>query len=291
MSVEFKDYYAILGVAKDATQKEIKTAYRKLARKYHPDVNPNDKSAEDKFKEFSEAYEVLVDDDKRAKYDKYGQHWEYAHEHGENPFEGFDFFGGGSRQEDSGFSSFFDLLFGNLGGNAQNPFSRTKGQDYEYSIELPLHSIYNGDKQSISIDGRNISVTIPKGIPDDYKMKLAGMGAKGSAGNGDLYLKVKILEDKVFKRIGNDLQVEVEIDYLTALLGGDVSVRTLAGKTISLKVPKLTRSGAVLRIPNKGMPILKEDKHGDLFIVCRIQIPNSITVEEEKYLKDIRDLR
>lgn len=317
MSVEFKDYYKILGVEKTSSLKEIKSAYRKLARKYHPDVNPNDKTAEEKFKEISEAYEVLSDSEKKDKYDKYGQHWEsvqngnyYDGTYG-NPYEGytFNFSGNPNAQGDSGFSNFFEMLFGNLMNDQEHPFhgqqagsnfgqshryadyrQNTKGQDYEYSIEISLKEAYNGGSRSFSLDGKKITVTIPKGVTNGYKMRLLGKGAKGTAKNGDLYLNVTIAEDHVFKLEGSNLYSEIEIDYITAVLGGEISIPTL-GKNITMKIPPMTKSGNKFRIPKKGMPVLKSDVHGDLFVTCRVQIPEKISEEEKKLLEEIKKLR
>ncbi len=308
--VQFKDYYATLGVDKNATTKEIKAAYRKLARKYHPDVNPNDKSAEERYKEINEAYTVLVDPEKREKYDKYGADWENISQGmGQNPFgEGFEFFGGGG----SGFSSFFDLLFGGMGeekqggpfrggtpfgggnpfgGGGFNPFNNGKGRDYEYQIDIPVETVYFGSDQILSVDNKNITVTIPRGIPDGYKMKLKGLGAQGQKEPGDLYLTVHIIDASKFKREGDNLNVSVDIDYPTAVLGGEVKFKTISGKSISMKVPPMTKSGSKMRIPGKGMPYFNKDGYGDLYVTLNIQIPDKISDKEKELLQEIKNIK
>ena len=313
MSVEFKDYYKILGVEKSSSLKEIKSAYRKLARKYHPDVNPNDKVAEEKFKEISEAYEVLSDNEKKDKYDKYGQHWETMQNgtySSKNPFEGFtfNFSGNPNIQNDSGFSNFFEMLFGNLIGDQDQRFNvqrgnnfnpnqkyanfeqNTRGQDYESALEITLKEAYAGSSRTLNLDGKKITVTIPKGVTNDQKIKLSGKGEKGSSKNGDLYLNISIAQDPTFKLEGNNLYSKIEIDYITAILGGEISIPTL-GKNITMKIPPMTKSGNKFRIPKKGMPSIKSDALGDLYITCNIQIPIKIDEEEKKLLEKIKKSR
>lgn len=297
--VQYKNYYDVLGVSKDATIRDIKSAYRKLAKKYHPDKNQGDKAAEEKYKEINEAYTVLSDEEKRAKYDRYGADWENMSQMGGNPFgEGFDFFQGRS---DSGFSSFFDFLFGgqnthrsNFGSDFQgenfNPFgggfSQNMGyRDAEQDINISLETAYFGGEQAFSYNGKEITVTIPKGIPDNYKLKLRGKGM----GGGDLYLTVHIIQSSSsFKREGNDLKIDIDTDYLTSILGGELSLKCLSGKSLKIKIPPLSKSGTLMRIPGKGMPILGSDSFGDLYITLQIQIPAEISPKEKELLEEIK---
>ncbi|MBQ0105058.1 MAG: J domain-containing protein [Armatimonadetes bacterium] len=311
--MQYKDYYAVLGVSKDATTRDIKSAYRKLARKFHPDVNPGDKSAEEKYKEINEAYTVLSDEEKRKKYDRYGADWENISQGMGGNFGDFDFFGGG--MGGSGFSSFFDLLFSqeggpsrgatfNMGGNpfgggfgGSNPFGGGnpyggRPADLEYDINVSMETVYFGGEQVISVNGKELTVTVPKGIPDGYKLKLRGMGNRTQAGNSDLILNVHVLESSsAFERVGNDLLLNAEVDYLTAILGGEVSVRTMAGKTLTVTVPSMMKTDTKMRIPGKGMPVFGGDGYGDLYLVLKIRIPEKISDEEKELLTKIRECR
>lgn len=306
--VQYKDYYEVLGVSKNATIRDIKSAYRKLAKQYHPDKNPGDKAAEEKYKEINEAYTVLSDEEKREKYDRYGADWENISQGmGGNPFgEGFDFFGG--QGGGSGFSSFFDLLFGsqggqqggpNFGGNFSyggnrgfNPFGggnfEPSGRDIERDINISLETAYFGGEQVISVEGREYTVNIPKGIPDGYKLKMRGKGQMG----GDLLLNVKILKtSSPFERVGSDLKINVDFDYITAMLGGEISFKTMAGKSLTVTVPPMTKSGTMMRIPKKGMPVLNSDQVGDLYITFNVQIPEKLSPKEKSLLEEIKACR
>ncbi|MBO4548162.1 MAG: J domain-containing protein [Abditibacteriota bacterium] len=293
--MDYKDYYSVLGVDKSASLKDIKTAYRKLARKYHPDVNPDDKTAEEKFKEISEAYEVLSDEEKRKKYDTYGKDWElYQQGAGANPFENMGFNTGGMGGA-SGYSPFFDLLFGGDPGMGGGVFSRfrqnVRGRDITYTLNVSLREAYFGGEMTLAGDnGKRIKVTIPRGIGQGQKIKLAGKGAPGPGGSGDLYLEVNITKDKVFERDGSNLSCQAEVDYLTALLGGEVSVPTME-KPVTMTIPPMTKSGKKFKLPGKGMPRMKSEGFGDLFAVCRIRIPSEISPEEKGLLEQIRALR
>ncbi|MBQ9359306.1 MAG: DnaJ domain-containing protein [Abditibacteriota bacterium] len=290
--MDYKDYYSVLGVDKSASLKDIKSAYRKLARKYHPDVNPNDKQAEEKFKEISEAYEVLSDEDKRRKYDTYGKDWElYQQGAGANPFEHFNFNIPGGGQ--SGFSSFFELLFGNDGYGQErvSHFGRSvKGRNIEYYLDISLRDSYFGADKVLFIDNKRITVTIPKGVRQGQKIKLSGKGAPGPGGNGDLILIINIAPDEQFSRDGNNLTVTVDVDYLTGLLGGEVTVPTLE-KTNTLTLPPMTGSGKRFKISGKGMPKFKSEGYGDLYVVCRVQIPSEVSSREKELLEQIKALR
>jgi curved DNA-binding protein len=306
MAANYKDYYRILGVSRDASEKEIKTAYRKLARKYHPDVNPGDKSAEEKFKEVSEAYEVLSDKDKRTKYDQYGQYWEQMGQPGAgqpppqwDTFT-FDYGGaGGQGQPDfggaEGFSDFFEMLFGNRGrGGPQATHRRhhapSKGRNIEAEMEVSLEDAFGGAKKSFNFGGKKLEVTIPKGVRDGQKIRLAGQGEQGPVGPGDLLITVKVRPHPVYERKGDDLHVDVPVEYTTAALGGEVQIPTLTGR-VTMKVPPGTSGGRVFRLPGQGMPKLKESGRGNLYARVRVTIPEAMSDKERGLLEQIRAVR
>src|SRR5690606_22626784 len=257
-------YYKVLGVEKNASQDDIKKAYRKLARKYHPDLNPNDEDAKKRFQEINEANEVLTDPEKRKKYDQYGEHWKHedAYEQAQqqrsrgasggatgNPFEGFDFDYSGNY--DTGeFSDFFEQIFGNRrGGGRQTKF---RGNDYHSVLELTLQQAYTTHQQTFTVNGRNIRITIPAGVENGQKIKLSGQGSEGVNGgpNGDLYIEFNILPVPHFKRKGNDLYMMQDIDLYTALLGGETVVDTFAGK-IKVKIKPETQNETKIRLKGK----------------------------------------
>lgn len=308
MARNYKDYYAILGVGRDASEKEIKAAYRKLARKHHPDVNPGDKSAEEKFKEVSEAYEVLSDTEKRAKYDQFGQYWEQAGQQpgpggGQNPMWDsftFDYGGAGGQGEPSygggeGFSDFFEMLFGQgarrggpqAGGRRHAP---PKGQNIEAEMEVSLEDAFHGAKKSFSLNGRKLEVTIPKGVKDGQKIRLASQGGEGPAGRGDLLIKIAVRSHPVYERRDDDLYVDVPVDYVTAALGGEVQVPTLTGR-VKMKVPAGTSGGRVFRLPGQGMPKLKDGGRGNLYAKVRVTIPEVMSDKEREILEQVKALR
>jgi curved DNA-binding protein len=314
MAANYKDYYKILGVDRNASEKEIKSAFRKLARKYHPDVNPGDKSAEEKFKEISEAHEVLSDKEKRARYDQFGQYWQQAGAGapggagGVPPgWEGFTFdFGdfarqrGGGRQErvdfgESGFSDFFEMLFGagapgRGGATTRRTRAPSKGRDIEAELEISLEDAFSGAKKEFFVNGRRIELTIPKGVRDGQKLRLAGQGEEGPAGRGDLMVTVRVRPHQTFERRDDDLHVEVPVDYVTAALGGEVPVPTPSGR-VTMKVPAGTSGGRTFRLPGQGMPRRGENKRGDLFAKMRIQVPESPSRRERELLEEIRKSR
>lgn len=303
MARNYKDYYAILGVGRDASEKEIKSAYRKLARKHHPDVNPGDAAAEEKFKEISEAYEVLSDADKRTKYDQYGQYWEQAGQPGAggpgpmwDTFT-FDYGGmgdqGGAEYGGHGFSDFFDMLFGQKSrgqGSADRRQAPQKGENIEAEMEVSLEDAFHGAKRSITLNGRKLDVTIPKGVKDSQRIRLAGQGHEGLAGRGDLLIKITVRPHSVYERRGDDLYVDVPVDYLIAALGGEVEVPTLTGR-VTMKIPAATSGGRVFRLPGQGMSKLKESGRGNLFAKVRLTIPEVITDRERALLEQLKQLR
>ncbi len=292
----FVDYYSTLGLDKTASQEDIKKAYRKLARKYHPDLNPDDEAAKKKFQELNEANEVLTDPEKRKKYDQYGENWKHGEEYErtqqqyrgrpggstqQNPFEGFDFDYNGN-YETGEYSDFFEQLFGSrFGAGRKGSF---KGQDYNAEVELTLQQASNTHQQTFTVNGKNIRITIPAGVQDGQKIRLKGQGATGVNGgpNGDLYITFHILPDSRFDRRGDDLYSKVEIDLFTALLGGEAIVETLGGK-IKVKVKSGTQNGSKIRLKEKGFPVYKQEgKFGDFYAEVTVKIPNDLSEEQKK---------
>jgi curved DNA-binding protein len=325
--MDFKDYYATLGVAKNASEKEIKQAYRKLARKHHPDVNPGDKSAESKFKAINEAYEVLGDPAKRKKYDELGANWRMYEQAGAGapgggPPPGWNVnFGGGSGSGGGGgfrtmteeemremfgdsdpFSDFFHTFFGGMGG-AQEPGSRGRGararaprqgRDVEQEIELPLEDALNGTTRrfSISHDGsaRTLDVRIPAGVGEGSRVRIAGEGEHGTSGakSGDLYLRVHLAPHPRFEVKGKDLYTRTTVPLTTAVLGGEAQVETLSGKTLRLKIPPGTQNGQIFRLKGHGMPTVKHpDQTGDLYATINVQIPRDLTPEQRRPFEEL----
>jgi curved DNA-binding protein len=321
--MEFKDYYSTLGVAKTATEKEIKAAFRKLARKLHPDVNPGDKGSESKFKEINEAYEVLGDPEKRKKYDELGANWRMYEQAGAsggaNPFAGGWNVnpgggpqGGGFRtmtqQEmdemfggESPFSDFFTTFFGGGGGFGREagggargtrtgrPRQR-QGRDVEHEIELSLEDAYHGTMRRLALqhDGqsRTVDVRIPAGVGDGSRVRVAGEGEPGTGGatGGDLYLRVRLAPHPVFERKGRDLYVKVQVPVTTAVLGGEAEVQTLSGKPARLRIPALTQNNQVFRLKGYGMPAVgKADEKGDLYARVEAALPAAVTDREREH--------
>ncbi len=321
--MDYKDYYAILGVGKDATEEEIKKAYRKLARKHHPDVNPGDATAESKFKDINEAQEVLLDAEKRKLYDRFGSQWEqYQRAGGQgqdfdwsqwqgqpggqrtayrtvNPEEFEELFG--SR---GGFSDFFENLFGDgMGGRqhasgfdgfTQQQVRPHRGSDQEHTIEITLEEAFHGTTRGLEWEnGRKIDAKIPRGVKTGSKVRLGGQGGSGSSGgkSGDLYLNVKVRPHDQFQREGDDLKITLPVDLYTAVLGGKVPVSSL-DRTVTLTIPPETNNGKQFRLRGLGMPNLrKPDKRGDLYAVVSIQLPQNLNEDEKKLFTQLRDKR
>lgn len=284
----FIDYYKLLEIDKSATTDQIKKAYRKLARKYHPDVNPNDEEAHKKFQQINEANEVLSDPEKRKKYDSYGENWQHADQF-ENQRQSQYQGGGGSSFSDFGddfgsgdFSDFFRSMFGNQGRSRQQ--AQFKGQDYNAELQLNLRDILQTHKQTITVNGKNLRITVPAGIADGQVIKLKGHGGLGANNGaaGDLFITFKIAEDAEFKRLNNDLYKTVDLDLFTAILGGEITVETLGGK-VKLKVPEETQNGTKVKLKNKGLPVYKsEGSFGDLIINYNVKIPTGLTLEQKE---------
>lgn len=305
------DYYKILGVDKNASQDDIKKAFRKLARKYHPDLNPNDRSAKDKFQEINEANEVLSDPEKRKKYDEYGEHWKHADEFeaqkkarqhagaGGGGFSGFGGDGGSywyssdgegfSGGDAGGFSDFFESMFGHRGGGGRGG-SGFRGQDFNAELHLSLRDAAQTHKQVLNVNGKQVRITIPAGVADGQVIKLKGYGGEGINGGpaGDLYITFRIAEDPVFKRLGDDLYVDVEVDLYTAVLGGEKVVDTLEGK-VKLKIKPETQNGTKVRLKGKGFPIYKkEGQFGDLIVTYSVKIPTSLTDRQKELFRELQ---
>jgi curved DNA-binding protein len=323
--MEYKDYYKILGVDKNASEQDIKRAYRKLARKYHPDVNPNDPQAEARFKEINEAHEVLRDPEKRAKYDQLGTDWQRWQQSGgqpgdfnwnqwqagspggervyvryANPEDLEDMFGG-----QSPFSDFFTSIFGGMEGMGGGRTSRSgqpggfeyrpqpqRGQDLEHEIEISLSEAYHGTARLLTKDGRRLEVKIPAGAKTGTKVRMRGEGGPGAAGGeaGHLYLKVRVAPDPRFERKGDDLYTVAPVDLYTAVLGGSLNVPTLAGQ-VKLKIPAGSQNGQTFRLRGKGMPRLnKRGEHGDLYARLEVQLPERLSEEQRQLFEKLRQL-
>jgi curved DNA-binding protein len=304
--MEYKDYYKILGVDRNADQKEIRKAYRRLARQYHPDVNPGDRSAQEKFKEINEAYEVLSDPEKRQKYDQLGSSWREWQRMGGDP-SGFDWgrwFTGqpgrvyvqyGDLDEIlgglGGFSDFFQAIFGGMPKSSWRTTPR-RGRDYEQEVEITLEEAFRGTTRILSKDGRRLEVKIPPGVGTGSRIRMAGEGGDGYGGaKGDLYLRIKVAPHPRFRRKGDDLYVEVPLDLYTAVLGGEVRVPTLKGD-IMLKIPPETQSGKTFRLRGQGMPNLKDpQKRGDLYAKVKVRLPEKLTPRERELFEELKRLR
>ncbi len=299
----FIDYYKTLDVNKNASADEIKKVYRKLARKYHPDMNPNDKEAEKKFKELNEANEVLSNPENRAKYDKYGENWKHGEQYEQaqqqrqqyqgNAGAGFSEadFGGG---ED--FSDFFQSMFGGAGGgfgrrSQGSANGKFKGQDVSAELNLELRDAAKTQQQTFDINGKKVRITIPAGVYDGQKIKLKGHGNSGVNGgpNGDLYITFNIAEDKNFKRDGDNLRTAVDIDLYTAVLGGDANIQTL-DSSLKLKVKPETQNGTTVRLKGKGFPVYKkEGEFGDLYVTYNIKMPTNLTDKQKELFQQLQN--
>ncbi len=292
--MDFIDYYNILGIGKKADQEEIKKAYRKLARKLHPDLNPNDKDAHKKFQQINEANEVLSDPEKRKKYDAYGKDWKHAEQfeqqkHAQQSTQGsrsqpFS----GSSEED--FSSFFESMFGSGGRRQQSKF---RGQDINAELKLSLSDVMQTHPQVFTINGKNIRITIPAGVENGQTIKLNGYGNPGLNGgpNGDLYISFSIPVHPVYKRLGHDLHMAVPLDLYTAMLGGEIIIETLQGK-VKLNVAPETQNGTKTRLKGKGVPVYKkEGETGDLYVTYEIKLPTNLTEKQKELFRELSKLK
>ena len=289
--MEYIDYYKTLGLSKTATIDEIKKAYRKFARKYHPDVNPNDKEAHKKFQEINEANEVLSDPEKRKKYDKYGKDWKHGEEQ-EQAYRSYQQPGGfGGNQytgdfDDNRFSDFFSSLFGSATGRSK---AKYRGQDLNASLQMNLSDVFKTHQKTITINGKNIRITIPAGIENGQVIKLKSYGDPGVNGgpNGDLYITFSIINNTAFKKMGNDLYLTQEIGLYTAILGGELTIDTLHGK-IKLKVKPETQNNTKIRVKGKGAPVYKsEEQFGDLYVTYTVKLPQNLTEKQKQLFTEL----
>jgi DnaJ-class molecular chaperone len=317
--MEYKDYYKILGVPKNASEKDIKSAYRKLARKHHPDMNPGDKAAEEKFKEVNEAYEVLSDPEKRKLYEQFGSDWSTWQQRGGQADDFWQqWFGGqqGGQYRTTGnigdlfgqgggdFSDFFQQLFGGGGGNVYGDLfggggrrrstRPRRGQNYEQPVEITLEEAYSGTSRLFTIGDQRFEVKIPAGADTGTRVRVAGKGAPGAAGGpaGDLYLNVEMAAHSRFQRRGEDIETTVQVDLYTAILGGEVAVPTPSGRSGMLSIPPETQNGQKFRLRGQGMPVLNRPKErGDLYAVVEIRLPSKLTSKERELFEHLQNLR
>lgn len=306
--MEFIDYYKVLGLKKDANKSDIKKAYRKLARKYHPDLNPNDAAAQKKFQQINEAHEVLIDPEKKKKYDKYGKDWQHAEEFekaraqqqyqqqysgggfGGRTSGGFEGFGGAGEHGD--FSDFFESMFGGTARGGRRT-TRFRGQDFNAELHLNLTDIYKSQKHTLTVNGKNIRLTIPAGVENGQTIKIKGYGGEGVNGGpkGDLFITFAIKNNTAFKREGKNLYKDVDLDMYTAALGGSITVDTFDGK-VKLTVKPETQNGTTVKLKGKGFPVYKkEGQFGDLFITYKIKIPTNLSNKEKELLQELQKLR
>lgn len=312
--MEFIDYYKVLGLEKNASQDEIKKAYRKLARKLHPDLNPNDASAQKKFQQINEANEVLSDPEKRKKYDQYGKDWQHAEEfekarqqqrsyqqQSTGGFGGGGFggggFGGGSADfegfDGGDFSDFFTSMFGGAAGRSGGRSTRFRGQDYSAELQLNLSEVYSPHKRTLTVNGKNIRLTIPAGVENGQTIRIKGHGGPGVNGGpkGDLLISFNIINDTSFKREGANLYSDEPLDISTAALGGEITVNTFQGKA-KLKVKPETQNGTTVKLKGKGFPKYKqESQFGDLFITFNVQVPKNLSPREKELFEELRKIR
>ncbi len=309
--MDFIDYYKILELDQSASEADIKKAYRRLARKYHPDLNPNDKDAQMRFQQINEAHEVLSDPNKRKKYNQYGKDWQHADQfeqakHQQQSAENFgggfggDPFSGGQQYSYSGdftddrFSDFFEQMFGGKArSHGTGRSTQFKGQDYNAELQLNLTDVYTSQKQTLTINGKKIRLTIPAGVENGQTIKINGYGGPGMQGGpkGDLYITFNIKNNTRFKREKENLHTTVDIDLYTALLGGEITVDTIRGKA-KLKVKPETQSGTRIKLKGKGFSkYKKENQHGDLFITYQIKMPTNLSQKEKELFKELQKLR
>ena len=284
-----KDYYQVLGVSRGATDQEIKQAYRKLARTYHPDINPGDKQAEVRFKEINEAYEILSDKEKREKYDRFGSDWKRYEQGGP----------GGDCAGNADFADIFDTLFGaSRGGRPGGGFNaRMDGQDIEQQVDISIEEAFAGTQRTLQFSNpngtpRTITVKIPAGADSGTRVRVLGEGAPGLNGGakGDLFLVVRVAPSGRFERKGDDLYLKIDTSLYTLLLGGQVQVPTPAGKTINLSIPEQTQNGRTFRLSGQGMPALRAERKGDLYVSVQAQLPAQLSARERELFEELRQL-
>jgi curved DNA-binding protein len=305
--MDFKDYYKILGVEKTASIEELKKAYRELAKKYHPDKNPGNASAEDRFKEIQEAYEVLKDPEKRKKYDTLGANWKQAGSgnfddwvrtyarspQGETTFSFEDIFGSGS---EGGYTDFFDLFMGGRSAGRRQTQWRSvssRGKDYEAILNISLEEAFSGTTKEFDLNGKRIRVNVIPGTEEGKKLRLKNQGGAGMQGgeSGDLYLKIKFEKHDKYEKKGDDLHIRLSVDLYTAVLGGKKEIETIDGSKINITIPPETSSGKVLRVKGMGMMVTGTGSRGDLFIKVMVTVPKNLTEQEKKLFNQLAELR
>lgn len=296
--MDYIDYYKILELDKSASEADIKKAYRRLARKYHPDVNPNDETAKKKFQQINEANEVLSDPANRKKYDQYGKDWKHAEQFEKQkaqrggPQGGFQGgFQGNSDFGDNDFSDFFASMFG--GGGGRSSKTKYRGQDANAQLQLDIKDVYTTKQQTLTINGKSIRLTIPAGVENGQVIKLAGYGSAGANGgpNGDLFITFAINNTTKFKREGSHLYTTIELDLYTAILGGDITIDTMTGQ-VKLPVKPETQGGTQVKLKGKGFPVYKkEGEFGDLFVTYKITLPTNLSEKEKELFKELASFR
>ena len=292
--MDYKDYYKVLGVAKTATQEEIKKVYRKLAVKYHPDKNPGDKKAEDQFKEINEAYDVLGDVEKRKKYDEMGSNWNQYAQQGARGQQGY---GGGFQGDEGQFSDFFESFFGGsgggFGGGRGRSTSRVKGEDYKTETSITVVEAFYGTTRELNMGDHTLNLKLKPGIAEGQVLKMKGKGGEGRNGGaaGDLYITIHILSHNLYERKGNDLHVEQKLDLYTAVLGGKLQVHIM-DKTLNINIPAGTDSGKVFRLKAAGMPLYDTpEQRGDAYVKVNISVPKDLTEQELELFKQLEALK
>jgi curved DNA-binding protein len=297
--MEYIDYYKILELDKAASLADIKKTYRRLARKYHPDLNPNDKTAKLKFQQINEANEVLSDPEKRKKYDKYGQDWKHAEAFEKAGHQQSQYRGSAERQprsdgfSEGDFSDFFESMFGGGRGSQRGGQVKYRGQDFNAELQLNLEDVYKTQKRTLTVNGKNIRLTIPAGVENGQTIKIAGHGSEGINGgpNGDLFITFSISNHGTFKREGIHLHAHVEIDMYTAVLGGEITVNTLDGM-VKLQVKPETQNGTKVKLKGKGFPVYKkEGAFGDLILTYQVKVPVNLTQKEKELFKELSKIR
>lgn len=309
--MEYKDYYKVLGVDRKASQDEIKKTYRKLAMKYHPDQNKDNKQAEEKFKEINEAYEVLSDPKKRERYDQLGSSYAQWQQRGGNPGnfnwnEWVNSQGAQGNQGDfedifGGFSDFFSAIFGGMPVSGRTQYRQAtrpgarqavrQPATLEQKVQITLEEAYHGTQRILQINDRRIEVKIPAGAKTGTKVRVAGAGPAGGYGQtSDIYLVIEVLPNDRYSVNGSDLTTEVKIDLFTAVLGGTVTVNTLSGN-VSLTIPPGTQPGQKFRLAGRGMPVLKSpNTYGDLFVQAKVEIPKKLSDDQKRLFEELRKL-
>jgi curved DNA-binding protein len=296
--MEFIDYYKTLGISKTASEDEIKKAYRKLARKLHPDLNPDDKEANLKFQQLNEANEVLSNPEKRKKYDKYGKDWERGEEYDQYKQQQKQQYSNPNQQQSSSnysddqFSDFFSSMFGGQTGGGRSQ-AKYRGQDFNAQLQLDIKEAAITHKRELNVNGKNIRITIPAGIEDGQTIKISGFGGDGinNGPKGDLYITFSIANTTPFKRVGNDLFLSIDLDLYTAVLGGESTITAFDDSKLKLKVTVGTQNGTKVRLKGKGFPIYKKDtQFGDLMVTFSIKIPTNLSEKERELFNELAQL-